>query len=142
MDIRLKRAYEPASPSDGYRVLVDLATRGLKEAAQARRVGEGAAAEHRTQRVVRARAEPLRRVPPALHQRAAQRTPAANGAQATSKAGDAHARLLRPRHRTQRRSRARRRVAPRTAAVGKPAVTTTKVRGLKKYRASGLSGDL
>ena len=23
MDIRLKRAYEPASPSDGYRVLID-----------------------------------------------------------------------------------------------------------------------
>jgi uncharacterized protein YeaO (DUF488 family) len=34
MDVRLKRAYEPASPSDGYRVLVDrLWPRGLSKAA-------------------------------------------------------------------------------------------------------------
>jgi uncharacterized protein YeaO (DUF488 family) len=32
MDIRLKRAYEPASPSDGYRVLIDrLWPRGLSK---------------------------------------------------------------------------------------------------------------
>ena len=33
MDIRLKRAYEPPSPSDGYRVLVDrLWPRGVSKA--------------------------------------------------------------------------------------------------------------
>src|SRR5512133_2284634 len=63
-----------------------LAARALKEAGQARRVGKGAAAEHRTQNVVRARAEPLPRVSQALHQRVAPQPSAADRAQATSEA--------------------------------------------------------
>src|SRR5512133_1125243 len=109
-----------------------LAAWALKEAGQARRVGKGAAAEHRAQDVVRARAEPLPRVSQALHQRAAPQAFAADRAQATSEGGDAHPRLLRPRHRTQRRRRPRRGVAPRTADLRNSAASTTEGQDLRR----------
>ena len=61
MDVRLKRAYEPASAEDGYRVLVDrLWPRGVsKEQARLDEWEKELAPSSRAQAVVRARARPL-----------------------------------------------------------------------------------
>jgi hypothetical protein len=56
MSIAVKRVYEPAAKTDGYRVLIDrLWPRGLKkDDVLAGSVGEGAGALHRAASVVRA----------------------------------------------------------------------------------------
>jgi hypothetical protein len=81
MDVRLKRAYAPAAPTDG----VSRADRpavaawSLPLAGQARRLGEGAVPEPGAEAMVRARAETLRGVPVTLCRGAPRRAPTAHG---------------------------------------------------------------
>jgi len=117
VDIRLKRAYDPAVSSDGYRVLIDrLWPRGVsRERAKLDEWGAEATAEHKASAVVRARAGSLRRVSSALHQGASEPTPAAHRAAAAGPQRHPHSRLLRQGRRAQRRRRPRRDLAPRIA---------------------------
>ena len=61
-----------------------LAAWGVEAAGDARRLAEGAGAEHRAETVVRTRAEPLPGVPPPLSRRASLRTPTPGGAETPS----------------------------------------------------------
>ncbi len=72
MDVRLKRAYEPAAASDGGRILVDrIWPRGVtREQAQLSEWARELCAEHGATPLVRTRSRPLRGVPPTLHRRA------------------------------------------------------------------------
>lgn len=117
MDIRTKRAYEPAASSDGYRVLIDrLWPRGVsrerarldkwdRELPPSAKFREWFAHEpSRFEEFRRRYIEELRGQPPAPH-----------GAPATGPQRHAHPGLRGPGHRTQRRRRPRRGFAPRTA---------------------------
>ena len=119
MDVRLKRAYEPASAEDGYRVLVDrLWPRGVsKEQAKLDEWDQELAPSsqlrewfgHEPDRFPEFR----RRYIDELRANRAAPT----GAQTTRENRHAHARLLGPRQRAQRRRRPRRGVAAWAAEV-------------------------
>ena len=87
--VRLKRAYEPASPDDGTRVLVERlwAAGGEQGRGGARRLGEGGRTEPGAQDVVRARGGALAGVPARLPGRARRARAAVAALRERAKAG-------------------------------------------------------
>jgi hypothetical protein len=110
VDVRLKRAYEPAASSDGYRVLVDrLWPRGVsRERARLDECDRELPPNAELRKLVRPPAGALRGVSPALPRRAVPAPRADCGAPAPGAAGHADPRLLGPRRRAQRRRGSRR----------------------------------
>ena len=120
MDIRLKRAHEPVASADGFRVLIDrLWPRGIsRERARLDAWEKELAPSTEAEAVVRARAETLRGVSPALHRGASGPASAADGATTPGARGNPDPGLRGSRHRTQRRGCAGRGPAPGPAAHG------------------------
>ena len=119
IDIRLKRAYEPAASADGYRVLIDrLWPRGVsRQKARLDAWERELSPSTELRQVVWSPAEPLRGVPPALHRGTSRAAPATHRATSSGTRRHADPRLCRARQRAQRRRRSRDRPATRTASA-------------------------